>query len=121
VSLQGRAATRGSTITIYRPVEAETGDLGRKVASWTTVESGLKGLISNESDELMQKVFGTTQVLKDRLYLPGAHDLRVGDAVKVTAGKRLSEKWRVMAVLHLDHAGRVHKEAALESTTETIP
>jgi len=119
VSVLGRVTTR-STVTIYRPVEAETGDLGRKVASWTTVVADLDARIVSESDELMQKVFGTPAVVKDRIYLAGAPDLRVGDAVKATARNRSGETWRVHGVLTLDQAGRPHVEGALESTTETV-
>jgi hypothetical protein len=95
--------------------------MGRKVASWTTVASDVAATIESETDELMQKVFGTPQLVKDRVYIPGTPDLQPGDAVVATSGKRSGEKWRVHAVLRLDQSGRPHKEAALESTTETIP
>jgi len=120
MSVLGRITTR-STVTIYRPVEAETGDLGRKVSSWTVVAADLAARIVSESDELMQKVFGTPATVKDRIYLAGAPDIQPGDAVKATAKNRSGETWRVQVVLTLDQAGRPHKEAALESTTETIP
>jgi hypothetical protein len=121
MSLAGRAALRGSVIAIYRPLETETGDLGRKVLSWTPIESGLDAIITSETDELMQKVFGTPELVRDRLYLPGTHDLQPGDAVKATARKRVGETWRVRAVLTLNQSFRPHKEAALESTPEVIP
>lgn len=126
MSLAGRAATRGTTVTIYRSVEAETGDLGRKVSSWTVIVAGYRAIIESETDERMQKVFGTPQIVKDRLYAPGTAsspppDIQEQDAVVATDGKRVGGKWRVRAVLTLDQSGRPHKEAALESTTETIP
>ena len=120
MSLAGRAATRGSRITIYRPTEVETGDLGRKVQAWTVIAADLPAIIEGETDERMQKVFGTEPVVKDRLYLPGLKDVQPGDAIRSTAGKRAGERWRVRVVLPFDQSGRPHKEAALESTQEAV-
>jgi hypothetical protein len=122
VSLAGHCARRGSVVTVYRSVEADTGDAGRKVASWTVIATGIACSIEGVSDQIMQKVFGTPPAVRDRALIPGLPDVKLMDALVVTAGKRLGAKWRVEDVRPFDHGARsAHLEVALVASVETIP
>jgi hypothetical protein len=124
VSLAGRAATKGSTLSLYRPTygAAAAGDGTRQVTSWTLLTSGLRGVLDVLTADLADKVFGQMDVARTRTLLPPGTDVVAGDALVVTAGFQLGARFRVTAVQRYDFRARsAHADVALESTTEAIP
>ena len=122
MSLLSRARLRGTTVSIYRAPDALTGDGGRAAGTWALVAAEVPCLIERESDEWMQKRFGTPTIVKDRGFFPGGPDVRPGDGIVATAGRRAGDRWRVQGALALDARRRIqHVDVALEQTTEMIP
>jgi len=122
VSLGGRAAVKGSRASWYRPSGyTQTADGGQKVTSWTLMGSDIALEIQPISDEWVQKIFGAPESVKDRGLVPGSNVFLPKDAIKVTAGFRSGNTYRVFGVSGQARALRGHADLALESTTETIP
>lgn len=123
MSLAGRAATKGSTLAVYRPTygAATAADGTRVVSNWTLTVSGLKGALDALTADLADKVFGQMDIARTRALLPLGTDVVAGDAVVVTAGAQTGARFRVIEVQTYGVRMRGHLDVALESTTETIP
>lgn len=124
MSLAGRAATKGSTLSVYRPTygAATAADGTRVVTSWTLVAQGVKGVLDVLTADLADKVFGQMDVVRTRTMLPIGTDILAGDGVVVTAGFRVGARFRASEPQLYDFRARsAHADVALESTTETIP
>lgn len=122
MSLAGRAAIKGSTVSWYRPSGyTQTADGGQRVTSWTTMGTAIAAEIQPISDEWVQKIFGAPETVKDRALIPGTQVFLPKDAIKVTAGFRAGKTYRVFAVGGQARTLRGHADLALESTTESIP
>lgn len=124
MSLAGRAATKGSTLALYRPTygAAPAADGTRKVTAWTLVGSGIKGVLDVLTADLADKVFGQMDVARTRTMLPSGTDVVAGDGLLVTAGFQIGARFRVVEAQRYDFRARAaHVDVALESTTETFP
>jgi hypothetical protein len=123
VSLAGRAATKGSTLRIYRPTygAAPAADGSRKVSSWTLVAQDVRGVLDVLTADLADKVFGQASVARTRTMLPAETDVVAGDGLVVTAGFQVGSRFRVVEAQRYDFRARsAHVDVALESTTEAI-
>ncbi len=123
MSLAGTAQVHGSRATWYRPSGyTRTDDGGRKVTSWTALETDVALRIEPITFELVQKVFGASDLVRDRGYVPGDRGFQPGDALVITAGSRSGRKYRVETpLLYPGNLRTAHAELALVETTETIP
>ena len=124
MSLIGRAATRGSTLQVYRPTygAAIGADGSRAVSSWTLVAANVRGALDVLTAELAGKVFGEQSVARTRTLLPAKTEIEEGDGVVVSAGFGIGRKFRVTDAQRYDFRARsAHVDVALETTTEAIP
>lgn len=122
MSLAGLIRRRGSRATVYRPTGGRNADGSATVTAWAAVQTDLPVLLEGLTDELAQRLFGTREVIRDRGFVLGLPDLRPGDGLVVTAGRRVGQRFRVEEPLAYDAGSRLaHLEVALVSTTETIP
>lgn len=120
MSLLGHCLAHGSVVSWWREAEAKTGDGDRKTAAWTLVASGIPCVIETRSDDAMQNTYGTPEQIKDRIMVPGLHDMKPLDLLTATGGKRVGEYWRVEDVRPRDHgAADKHLDVAIKSTRET--
>lgn len=123
MSLAGRAATKGSTLKVYRPIygAAPAADGSRVVTGWTLVAQGLRGVLDVLTADLADKVFGQASVARTRTMLAPGTDIQEGDGVVVTAGFQVGRRFRVVEAQRYDFRARsAHVDVALESTTEAI-
>lgn len=123
MSLAGRAATKGSTLAIYRPTygAAPAADGTRVVTSWALVVSGVRGALDALTADLADKVFGQMDVARTRTLLPVGTDCQAGDGLVVTEGPQVGARYRVIEVQTYAVRHRGHLDVALQSTTEEIP
>lgn len=124
VSLAGRIATRGSSVTVYRPQYGENTDRSRTITGYTVVSAtGLKMLLEPITDELVQKVFGGSELVTERGYLmPVTADVKKDDRIKVEAGRRAGSRFVVDGARPNDSGSprTAHLDLALVSTTEVF-
>jgi hypothetical protein len=122
VSLAGRIRTRGVRGNVYRPTIGANADGTRKVTSYgTAVLSGVRVLFDGITDEMVQKVFGGSPLVKTRGFMLGAPDVRDEDRFTPTGGAFAGRVFRVESIRPQYGRHSAHFELALESTTETIP
>jgi hypothetical protein len=111
VSIQGRNATFGSTVTVYRPTE------GDDSVTWpTTVLSAFKLDLMPVTDEVRRNVFGADANV-ETMALDHTKTLIKGDGIVVTAGTHSGAKFRVASALRF----HTFTQLGLRATTETIP
>jgi len=106
---------------VYRPTYSSQADGSQRVTGWTLSMSKLPAILEGVSDDLVQKVYGASQAVKDRALVPNDYPVEPGDGIVVTSGKRAGEMFRVVDVRRNDQSGaNPHLDVALISTTETI-
>jgi hypothetical protein len=111
VSIQGRNATFGSTVTVYRPTE------GDDSVTWpTTVLSAFKLDLMPVTDEVRRNVFGADAAI-ETMALDHTRTVLKGDGVVVTAGTHSGKRFRVASALVF----HTFTQLGLRATTETIP
>ncbi len=122
MSLAGRARVKGSRVTVYRPTGTRENDGSGAVASWTVAATGVPAVIEAITDELVQKVFGASQVVKDRASIPDLTlALQPGDVLVVTSGPRSGQQYRIDEGLRRNDVRRNgHWDVPLISTTEDV-
>jgi hypothetical protein len=111
MSIQGRNATYGSTVTVYRPTE------GDDAVTWAAV-SGLTGFkldLMPVTDEVRRNVFGVDANI-ETMALDHTRTILKKDGLVVTAGTHTGTRWRVASALVF------HKftQLGLVATTEAI-
>lgn len=123
MSLAGRAATKGSTLALYRPTygAAAAADGSRVVTSWALLVTGVRGALDALTADLADKVFGQMDTARTRTLLPVGTDCQAGDGVLVTSGPQTGARFRVVEVQTYAIRHRGHIDVALESTTEVFP
>lgn len=111
MSIQGRNATLGSTVTVYRPTE------GDDSITWSAV-SGLSSFkldLMPVTDEIRRNVFGATANV-ETMALDHTRSVLKGDGVVVTAGTHSGERFRVASALQF----HTFTQLGLVATTEAI-
>jgi hypothetical protein len=111
VSIAGRNATYGSTVTVYRPTE------GDDSVTWSAV-SGLTGFkldLMPVTDEVRRNVFGADANI-ETMALDHTRTVLKGDGIVVTAGTHSGKRFRAASALVF------HKftQLGLVATTEAI-
>lgn len=111
MSIQGRNATFGSTVSAYRPT------VGDDSITWSVV-SGLTGFkldLMPVTDEIRRNVFGE-DALVETMALDHTRTIVKGDGLVVTAGTHSGERFRVSSALQF----HTFTQLGLVSTTEAI-
>lgn len=111
MSIQGRNATFGSTVTVYRPTE------GDDSVTWSAV-SGLTAFkldLMPVTDEVRRNVFGADANI-ETMALDHTRTILKGDGIVVTAGTHSGKRFRAASALVF------HKftQLGLRATTEAI-
>ena len=124
MSLAGRNAMRGSTVTVYRPTVSRATDGSGSHTYGAPIATGLKLTLDKIAAEFAQKLFGEVA----DLHVDAIHSeldqvvFQTDDAVVVTNGFLAGEKYLVKGLLHHDAGSRsAHQELGLRRTTEAIP
>lgn len=94
MSIAGRNAVHGSTLTVYRQTLTE-GTGGQTNIAWTPVIVNMKLELHQRTDELIRRVFGMDTNVELMAEAPVGLDLRNQDAVVVTAGLHTGETFHV--------------------------
>jgi len=110
VSVEGRNAIRGSTLSVYRPTD------GNDAVTWTAVTAlaDVKLELYPVIDEIARKVFGA-DVEVETMALT-ALDIRKKDGLVVSAGTYAGTRFRVTAAKPFKR----FTQLALAATTEAI-
>lgn len=122
MSLLGRIAIRGSTVTVKRATKSASAG-GATNQSWAAVSglAGVKMLLDEPTTETVVRVFGQEAKCEVRAFCAMDFDVRKGDGIQVTAGAKAGLNFQVDAVRELDQgAGSRHRELALISTPEAF-
>lgn len=120
MSLAGRVRLRGSVVDVYRPSYQRTADGNYKIGTWNDpIYADLKILLQPVSDEIVQKIFGGSALVRDRGFVaePGC-DIRAQDVVVVKTGRHAGKAFRVEDPRPQLGRRLEHLELALVSTTE---
>lgn len=124
MSLDGLAAQRGSTVTIYRIAqsEAQAAD-GSAVIAWAAVAASVKIILEPIASAVAERLWGQETRATMRALVPRPiASPRVRDGIVVTAGRYSGSRYRVVAsIVHELAPGSAHAEVGLELTPEAIP
>ncbi len=120
MSLAGRIAIRGSTVTIRRATSARAKDNSSKL-TWGTVTAGVKAMFDEPTAEIRERIYGEESRAQLIAYFPLGTDIIEKDGVIVTAGWKSGETYQVEKRRELDQNFRAkHLEVSLTSTPETF-
>lgn len=122
MSLAGRIAIHGSTVTVKRATKTRTAG-GASNLSWAAVAglTGVQLLLDVPDRAIVERLFGQESKLEVRAMCSADFDIREQDGVIVTAGWKSGTTFQVERVLEFDQsAGSRHKELALVSTPESL-
>lgn len=120
MSLAGRIAIRGSTVTVKRSTKSSSAG-GATNLSWAAVAglTGVKMLLDEPTTETVVRVFGQEAKCEVRAFCSMDFDVQKGDGILVTAGFKSGLNFQVDSVRELDQGvGSRHREIALVSTPE---
>lgn len=122
MSLAGRIATRGSTVTVKRSTKARSAG-GATNLTWAVVP-GLheaKMLLDQPDSHTVQRVFGQDIKLDVRATCAADLDVQPGDAVLVVDGWQDGVNFQVVAKAEFGQMARArHLELALLKSPETL-
>jgi hypothetical protein len=110
MSIQGRNATYGSTISAYRPTE------GDDTITWgSPILTGFRLDLMPVTDEIRRNVFGADANI-ETMALDHTRTMLKGDGVVVTAGTHSGKRFRVASALVF----HTFTQLGLRATTEAI-
>lgn len=120
MSMLGRIAIKGSTVTVKRATKSRSAG-GATNQTWSSVAglTGVKMLLDEPTTETVQRVFGQEAKCDVRAFCQFDYDVQKGDGVLVTAGFKSGLAFQVDAVREMDQGpGSRHREITLVSTPE---
>jgi hypothetical protein len=115
MSVLGRNAVRGSTLTVYRPTKANSTG-GQVSVTWAAVLSAIKWEMYTLTQEVLRQIFGADSEVDVVAFAAHDTDVRLEDGVVVTAGTWVSNNFRVVKL----RRSRKYLEIGLRKTAEVI-
>lgn len=119
MSLAGRIAISGSTVTVRRATKTRAKDNSTKQA-WKTVCT-LNVLFDIPTSDLLERIFGESPRVELRAFAPFGANIREQDGLIVTEGWKCGQRFQVAKVPDANQGMRsAHLEVGLVSTPETF-
>jgi hypothetical protein len=116
VSVAGRNAIKGSTLTVYRGAKTP-GTGGQTTTTWSAVLSNIKWELHTLTSDLVQQVFGMGSNVELVSFAEASANVLPQDGVVVSACTYTGTRYRVVKT----RRSRKYLEIGLKSTTEAIP
>ena len=116
MSISGRNAVWGSTMTFYRPTTAP-GTGGQSATAWTAILLNTKLEFLPITDETRRQIFGIESEVQTAVITEADFGVQPKDGVVVSAGTNAGKRFRVVQTAR----SRKYLQIGLRETPEAIP